>query len=65
MDLEPIPESPLRFAQVFQALLPNPDLIGLVPGQGVRLIISCASSKGGVGKSTICAAIGARLAQCG
>lgn len=29
------------------------------------MIVSFASSKGGVGKSTICAAIGARLAQCG
>jgi chromosome partitioning protein len=32
---------------------------------GFFMIISFASSKGGVGKSTICAAIGARLAQRG
>jgi chromosome partitioning protein len=33
--------------------------------QGAFMIISFASSKGGVGKSTTCAAIGARLAQRG
>jgi chromosome partitioning protein len=33
-----------------------------LPVPGMRMIISFASSKGGVGKSTTCAAIGARLA---
>src|SRR5579883_631561 len=35
------------------------------PAQEYPMIISFASSKGGVGKSTTCAAIGARLAQRG
>jgi chromosome partitioning protein len=52
------------FAQL--RFCPNPDVrLSTLASLGDCMIVSFASSKGGVGKSTSCAAVGARLAQRG